>query len=89
MRLPHYSSPVSSAHWNRRRFLKLAGLFSGAVALSTGSGCRWPSLSPDGEAQDDVVRTGYLPITDSAPLLVAHDKQFYRQEGLGSERPTP
>ncbi len=89
MRLPHSPSPIYAAHWNRRRFLKMAGLFSGAAALSAGAGCRWPSLSSEEDAHDDVVRTGYLPITDSAPLLVAHDKQFYRQEGLESERPTP
>ncbi len=37
---------------------------------------------------DDVVRIGYLPITDATPLLVAHAKGFYTDEGLEVEQPT-
>jgi NitT/TauT family transport system substrate-binding protein len=37
---------------------------------------------------DDVVRMGYLPITDATALLVAHAKGFFADEGLKSERPT-
>lgn len=39
-------------------------------------------------AADDVVRIGYLPITDATALLVAHGKGFFKDEGLDAERPT-
>lgn len=39
-------------------------------------------------ATDDVVRIGYLPITDATALLVAHAKGFFKEEGLEAERPT-
>jgi NitT/TauT family transport system substrate-binding protein len=37
---------------------------------------------------DDVVRIGYLPITDAATLLVAHAKGFFEEAGLKVEQPT-
>lgn len=96
MSSPHRSSPWRTISPSRRRFLKLAGLFSGAVALSAGNvGCQGIGRKQFSEGTDervkngDTVRVGYLPITDSAPLLVAHDKGFFRQEGLESDRPTP
>jgi NitT/TauT family transport system substrate-binding protein len=39
-------------------------------------------------ADDDVVRIGYLPITDATALLVAHGMGFFKDEGLDAERPT-
>ena len=33
-------------------------------------------------ADDDVVRIGYLPITDATVLLVAHGMGFFKDEGL-------
>lgn len=39
-------------------------------------------------AADDVVRIGYLPITDATALLVAHAKGYFKDEGLESEPPT-
>jgi len=39
-------------------------------------------------ADDDVVRIGYLPITDATALLVAHAKGFFEEEGLKAEKPT-
>lgn len=44
--------------------------------------------SPAQAAADDVVRIGYLPITDATALLVAHAKGFFKEEGLEAERPT-
>jgi len=37
---------------------------------------------------DQVVRIGYIPITDAAALLVAHEMGFFKKEGLDSVRPT-
>ncbi len=39
-------------------------------------------------ADDDVVRIGYLPITDATALLVAHGMGFFKDEGLDAVRPT-
>jgi len=39
-------------------------------------------------AEDDVVRIGYLPITDATVLLVAYAKGFFKDEGLEAEKPT-
>jgi NitT/TauT family transport system substrate-binding protein len=39
-------------------------------------------------ADDEVVRIGYLPITDATSLLVAHGMGFFEEEGLKAEKPT-
>src|SRR5262249_19663547 len=38
--------------------------------------------------EDDVVRIGYLPITDASALLVAHAKGYFEEAGLKVEPPT-
>ncbi|MCB1397276.1 MAG: ABC transporter substrate-binding protein [Rhodobacter sp.] len=38
--------------------------------------------------QDEVLRIGYLPITDATPLLVAHAMGFFEEEGIECEAPT-
>lgn len=73
---------------DRRDFL-LDSLALGGLAALFG-------LSPTASAwaanmevpEDEVVRIGYLPITDATVLLVAHAKGFFADEGLKSERPT-
>ncbi len=35
----------------------------------------------------ETLRIGYLPITDAAPLLIAHAKGYFQQEGLKMGRP--
>ncbi|MBF0427741.1 MAG: ABC transporter substrate-binding protein [Magnetococcales bacterium] len=41
------------------------------------------------EADDtDLVRIGYIPITDATPLLVAHAMGFFEEEGLKVAQPT-
>lgn len=58
------------------------GLFAALTGLMAGL----PKMS---YAQDDeVVRVGYLPITDATALLVAHGKGFFRDEGLEAADPT-
>ncbi len=79
---PLFSSVLGSGI-SRRALLKVGALaaFSGASALS--------SMSAWAEKKfDPVVRIGYLPITDAAALLVAHEMGFLKKEGLDSERPT-
>jgi NitT/TauT family transport system substrate-binding protein len=38
--------------------------------------------------KDEVVRIGYIPITDASALLVAHGMGFFEEEGLKAEKPT-
>lgn len=40
------------------------------------------------QPKDDVVRIGYLPITDATALLAAHGMGFFKEEGLEAEKPT-
>ncbi len=75
--LPNHSG------FGRRDFLKLAGLFTVAGAL--------PLLTQQQQAfaadPDAPLRIGYLPITDSAPLLVAHHQGLFADLGLNVEKP--
>ena len=71
-------------HVSRREMLKLASLFTAAGAA--------PLLSAfNAQAQPVAtgpVRIGYLPITDAAPLLVAHNNGFFKDAGVDVEKPT-
>lgn len=68
---------------SRRTLLKAS-----ASALAAFGGAL-PSTHAFAEKKfDEVVRIGYLPITDAAALLVAHEMGFLKKEGLDSERPT-
>ncbi|MCG5500273.1 ABC transporter substrate-binding protein [Ectothiorhodospira lacustris] len=61
---------------SRRDFLRLSALLTAAAALPA-----WAA------PKDDAVRIGYLPITDSSPLLIAHARQLFEAEGLAVEQP--
>lgn len=67
----------------RRDMLKLSGLLAAGGAL--------PLLrprSPRAEQGNAKLRIGYLPITDAAPLLIAHANGYYEAEGIPAEKPT-
>lgn len=73
---------------SRRDFL-LDSMAMGGLATSLGltaSSAAWASNLQAPE--DEVVRIGYLPITDATVLLVAHEQGFFAEEGLESEPPT-
>ncbi len=83
---------------SRRDFIKLTSLFSASLGLTLAtSGCQpssptteTPAPSSPPTASQDLggpVKVGYLPITDAAPLLVAHARQLYQAEGLTAEQP--
>lgn len=78
---PLFSSVLGTSV-TRRTLLKAAGLaaFSGALPSTR-------ALAAE-EKFDPVVRIGYIPITDAAALLVAHEMGFLKKEGLDSVRPT-
>lgn len=67
---------------SRRDALKLSALFSatGALPLLRGGAAR-------AQEADAPVRIGYLPITDAAPLLVAHANGLFEAEGIKAEKP--
>ena len=69
----------------RRQTLDMLAAGGLAAAFSTALGGFPNALQA---ADDEVVRIGYLPITDATALLVAHAKGFFDEEGLKAERPT-
>ncbi|MGB3730388.1 ABC transporter substrate-binding protein [Microbacterium sp.] len=76
----------------RREFLTLAG--AGAlVALPVVAGAlNRPADATAAPSQakkkSDTLRIGYLPITDAAPLLLAHDGGEFAQRGIQTPKPT-
>ena len=62
----------------RRRFM-------GKAAMALGASFFAPLFAAQG--QQDVLRIGYLPITDAAPLLIAHSRGFFQEQGLAVPRP--
>lgn len=79
-----WSSEWTRADWTRRQTLD--GLARGGLAALLGASAFSPALHA---STDEVVRIGYLPITDATALLVAHAKGFFEAEGLKVEKPTP
>lgn len=77
------------AQLNRRGALTLAGRTLGAGALTAGAYAAGKSAGQDAQAPGAgaPVRIGYLPITDSAPLLLAHTQGYYEQAGVSVAEP--
>jgi NitT/TauT family transport system substrate-binding protein len=74
-------------HEMSRRDFMLDSLAVGGLAATFGlaaSGAAWGTIQPPA---DEVVRIGYLPITDATVLLVAHAKGYFEDEGLKTEPP--
>ncbi len=65
-------------HLSRKQFLRLSAMAAAAAALGACGQAR------DADAP---LRIGYLPITDAAPLLVAHAQGLFDAEGVPAERP--
>jgi len=70
---------------SRRNLLK-----AGAALAALGGMSPLSSAFAAGKKKpfDPVVRMGYIPITDAAALLVAHEMGYFKDEGIESERPT-
>ncbi|QTA83745.1 Uncharacterized protein dnl_61600 [Desulfonema limicola] len=64
---------------NRRKFIKTS-----AAALASLS---MKSPVPVFGSDDEILRIGYLPITDAAPIVIAYAKGFYQEEGLQAAPP--
>ncbi len=80
----HADDKASSLVVNRRQTLDMFAA-GGLAALGSWLGGFGSAAHA---ADDDVVRIGYLPITDATALLVAHGMGFFKDEGLEAERPT-
>jgi NitT/TauT family transport system substrate-binding protein len=67
---------------NRRDFIKTTGVVAAAAAaMPFSSFAQKKKWNP-------VVSIGYIPITDAAALLVAHEMGFLKKQGIDSVRPT-
>ena len=71
--------------FSRRSTLQMLG----SGGLLAGLGGMLSGLPTRSYAQEDeVVRIGYIPITDATALLVAHANGYFEDEGLEAEQPT-
>src|SRR3989440_7747536 len=70
-------------HWNRRAW-KAAPLVAGAMAvLLFGGGCgKTPESANAGPGGSMKVRVGYIGLTCEAPIFMAMEKGFFKEEGL-------
>lgn len=71
---------------SRRDFMLDAMAMGGMFA--TGMALPGMSMASDAVPDDEVVRIGYLPITDATALLVAHANGYFEDEGLKAAKPT-
>lgn len=74
-----------TSDFTRRHTLDMmaAGALAGASSMIPGL-ANLAHAAPE----DEVVRIGYIPITDATALLTAHGMGFFEDEGLEAERPT-
>ncbi|WP_332878647.1 ABC transporter substrate-binding protein [Massilia sp. S19_KUP03_FR1] len=70
---------------SRRDFMRMAAL-TGAGAAS-GMLFAGDAMAQGFKGDDQPVKIGYLPITDAAPLLVAHGRKLFEAQGLKTETP--
>ena len=78
MRPADLSAPASPI--TRRRFLGAASL--GATALLPGCGSDSSRASGDVEVSD--MRFGIIALTDCSPIVIAHEKGFFKKYGINS-----
>ncbi len=70
---------------SRRDFLRMSALTGAGLAsqmLFAGD-----AMAQRFKGDDQPVKIGYLPITDAAPLLVAHGRKLFEAQGLKTEAP--
>lgn len=73
-----------SAGFSRRDFLKLSALFTASGAMPLLANAEQKRKQRGDNAP---LRIGYLPLTDAAPLLIAHNLGLFEQQGLQVELP--
>ena len=70
-------------NFSRRDFLKLTALLTAGTALPL----IMQQQARAADEPDAPVRVGYLPVTDAAPLLVAHAQGRFDQPGKPADKP--
>lgn len=73
-------TPARDFRISRKEFLRMSALVAG---LSLLGGCG----SAASDRMDAPLRIGYLPLTDAAPLLIAHANGLFEAEGLQVQKP--
>ena len=71
----------------RRDFL-MDAMAAGGLAAAFGLTLSQPAWSSILPPEDEILKIGYLPITDATILLTAHAMGFFEEEGIKAERPT-
>lgn len=66
----------------RRSFLKTS------IAAAAAAAVPYSALAAKQKKWDPTIRLGYIPITDAAALLTAHEMGFFKKEGIDSVPPT-
>ena len=88
--IPKNDSLLSDdAHPSRRAFLSgvAAALLLNACRRNSEASAPAPQGTPKPQETSELLRIGYLPITDATPLLVAHGRGLFEAEGLRTEKP--
>ncbi len=71
----------------RRHFLRSAAAGIAAMGLPLAAEPAARTAVARAAEPDAELRIGYLPITDAAPLLIAHARGYFRDEGLKVAKP--
>ena len=84
--MPEISSTRSKENltMNRRDFLRLSALFTATGSFPLLQACERKEARGTTEK---ALKIGYLPIADSAPLLVAHHQGLFEETGVHVEKP--
>lgn len=86
--MTHHPLTCDCCGMNRRQFLQFGGLLAASAGLSL-LGAQSPLEAASlAKGQDQPVKVGYLPILDASPLLIAHARGAFRNEGLSAADPT-
>ena len=70
--------PYRPSSLPRRRFVGAAGALAGSAVLGLPAG----SAQSATRAEKEVLKFGFIKLTDCAPLVVAYEKRFFEDEGL-------
>lgn len=73
---------------NRREFILDSAAAAGGLAAMMGGLSMPANVMASDKPFDEVVKIGYLPITDATALLVAHGMGYFEEEGLKVDKPT-